>query len=124
MIRNWETIRTILLRLEKAETANSFLNSKQFDDLPEQEVAYNMRLLVEGGFIEAQIIESSSGDCKISLALAKRLTWKGHELLDSIRSETVWTQVKDTFKSKGIEMTFGLVFDVAKNIMSKALGLE
>ena len=74
MIRNWEIIREILLRLESTGTPNANVNANSFDGLPEQEVAYNMRLLGEAGYIEARIMSSSSGDGKINAALALRLT--------------------------------------------------
>jgi hypothetical protein len=123
MVRNWDAIRSILLRLEQAESANAFLNATQFPELPEQEAAYHLWLLNDGGFIEAQTKESGTGDGKIAFALAKRLTWKGHELLDSIRNESVWTKVKEAFRSKGIGMTFDLVLDLAKKIAAGAIGL-
>ena len=43
-----------------------------------------------------------------------RLTWEGHELLDKIKSDTVWNKTKETIKSKGIP----LVLDAVKEISS------
>lgn len=121
MVKNWDIIREILLRLESCATPNTALNAKALTQYPEQEVAYNMRLLSDAGCIEANIRESNSGDGLISVALARRLTNTGHELLDTIRSESVWAKVKETFKSKGIEMTFDLVSTVGKKIMEGLL---
>jgi hypothetical protein len=36
------------------------------------------------------------------------------QVLDSIRNETVWHRVQDTFKKKGLDMTVELVIEVAK----------
>lgn len=117
MVKNWDIIREILFRLESSSTPNVALNANDIPGHSEQEVAYNMRLLNEAGYIKANIIESSSGDGLIAVALARRLTNPGHELLDAIRTESVWAKVKDTFKAKGIEMTFDLVIAVGKKVM-------
>lgn len=121
MIRNWEIIREVLLRLEGSDTPNVYVNANSFAKFPEQEVAYNMRLLSEAGYIEAKILNSSSGDGKINAALATRLTSAGHDLLDTIRNDTVWGRVKDKFASTGIDMTFDLVIGVGKKIIEAML---
>lgn len=121
MTRNWEIIREILLRLESTNTPNANVNANSFDESPEQEVAYNMRLLSEAGYIEARIMSSSSGDGKINAALALRLTNAGHDLLDTIRNESVWNKVKEKFTSNGLDMTFDLVVNVGKKIIEAML---
>lgn len=123
MKRDWEIIRTILLRLEDAHLPNTVLNATEIIEHPEQEVAYNMRLLSQAGFIEAMIMETHDGSGAIGNAVAKHLTNTGHELLDTIRDDTIWSKVKDTFQSKGLEMTFDLVLAVGKATMMKALAL-
>ena len=121
MVKNWDIIRAILLRLETSETANTVLHSTDVKDYPEQEVAYNMRLLNEAGYIKANILESRSGDGRINAAMASRLTNSGHELLGTIRAESVWGKVKDTFKTKGVEMSFDLVITLGKKIAENLL---
>lgn len=122
MKRDWVIIRQILLRLEEATTPNTVVRAKELETFSEQEVAYNIRLLKEAGYIEASYIESKSGDGHIHSALARRLTNAGHELLDTIRSETIWSKIKETFRARGVEMTFDLVLSVGKRIADQALG--
>ncbi len=55
MIKNWTIIREILLKLEAANTPNTVLDSKNLPPYPEQEVAYNMRLLVDAGYVKGII---------------------------------------------------------------------
>lgn len=121
MIRNWTIIRTILLALESASTPNTVINANNLPPFPEQEVAYNIRLLSEAGYINANIRESCRGDGIINTALARSLTNAGHELLDTIRNDSVWRKVQDKFKSSGLEMTFDLVLMVGKKIMETML---
>lgn len=122
MKRDWNIIRAILLRLEAATTPNSVLNANDLAPYAEQEVAYNIRLLSEAGYIKANILESKSGDGHIAAALARSLTNSGHELLDTIRSDTVWSKIQDKFKTSGVEMTFDLVIMAGKKIMESLLG--
>lgn len=121
MIRDWETIRAILIRLEESSTPNTVVNMKDFEGIEEQAVAYNMRLLRDADCIEANIHETSTGDNLIGAANARRLTPKGHDLLDSIRNESVWGQIKDKFQSKGLDMTIDMVVSVSKRIMESML---
>lgn len=121
MKRNWEIIREILIRLESSETPNSVVDARSVDGYPEQEVAYNIRLLGEGGYIQANIAESCDGDGEISAALACRLTHSGHELLDIMRSNSVWERIKDEFKKKGVEMTLSLVVTAGRELSRRLL---
>lgn len=121
MKKNWLIIRDILLRLEATDTPNAVVNAIHLPQYPEQEVAYNMRLLSEAGYIKANILESKSGDGRIASALARSLTNAGHDLLDTIRNDTVWSKIQDTFKAKGIDMTFDLVITAGKKIAESFL---
>jgi len=122
MVRNWTIIRQILIHLEQASTAKTVLNAKSLDGFDEQEVAYNMRLLKEAGFIEANILETTDGSGRIAAALARRLTNSGHDLLDTIRNDSVWAQIQKRFRDKGVEMTFDLVKSVGASIIAAMLG--
>lgn len=121
MTRDWQIIRAILLRLEKSDTPNSAVNMNDFDGIGAQNVAYNMRLLCDADCIEANILKTSTGDNLIGSAIARRLTSKGHDLLDSIRNESVWSQIKDKFQPKGLDMTIDTVIIVGKRIMEAML---
>jgi len=121
MTRDWEIIRAILIRLEESNTPDAVVDMKHFDGIEEQSVAYNMRLLRDADCIEALIIESTTGDNLIGAAIARRLTPKGHDLLDSIRNESVWSQIKERFQSKGLDMTVDLVISVGRRIMQSMI---
>ena len=123
MKKDWTIIRQILLKLEDAPTPNTALRPDQLDSFSFQEVAYNMRLLHEAGFIEANFQESRSGNGEINAGIARRLTNAGHELLDTIRNDTVWQRIKSTFRDKGVEMTFDLVLSVGKKVALQILEL-
>ena len=121
LVKNWTIIREILLKLEAASTPNTTLNARDVPPFSEQEVAYHIRLLNDAGYLEANILSSSTGDGHIAAALARHLNNSGHELLDTIRNDTVWGKIQETFKTKGLEMTFDLVIAVGKKAMEGML---
>lgn len=121
MKRNWEIIREILLELEGKKLPNERVNAKDFSAHDFQEVAYNMNLLIESGFVKGGCKFSSQGDDTIIIAYIERMNSKGHDLLDTIRSNALWTKIKDKFLSKGIDMTCDSVLLVGKKIAESIL---
>lgn len=122
MVRNWEIIRSVLLRLEDGKTARLVVQANQIEGFAHQEVAYNMALMKDAGLIDGLIRYSSEGDGAIALAVAHGMTSKGHDFLDSIRNEGIWFDVKKRFREKGIEMTVDLVMKVSAGLAAAALG--
>lgn len=84
-------------------------------------MAYNIRLLKDAGSIDGIVTESMTGDGAIGLALARYLTNSGHELLDTIRSETVWNKIQEKFKTSGVDITIDLVLMIGKKIAESLL---
>ena len=114
MKRNWEVIREILIKLEELPNTDSGLQLSDFPSEKAYEYAYHVELLIEAGIVEGQMSKAAGpGPAHF---FAHRLTWTGHEFLDSVRSSTVWSKTKKAFAAKGIEMTFDLVKSVATDI--------
>lgn len=121
MVRNWDTVRAILLKLEAAETAHTTLAFGQLEGIPPQEVGYHMMLLKDADQIEANIAKSNTGDGAIGTALARRLTWEGHEFLDKIRDDSFWDKIKSKVKEKGLELTFETIKVAAAALIKAGL---
>lgn len=114
MKRNWDTIREVLTRLEDLPDTDATLQLSDFPSERAYEYSYHVELLIDAGLVEGQMSRTlGRGPTDF---FARRLTWPGHEFLDSIRSDTVWNKTKKTFASKGIDMTFDLVKSVASEI--------
>ncbi len=114
MKRNWEIIREILLKLEASTSSSANLNANHLDAYPFQDVAYNMQLLngSERKCIEAEIREvwnDEENEKQFDFARASKLTIIGHDLLDTIRSESIWSKIKEKAKSSYVEMTIDFV---------------
>lgn len=119
MKRDWDIIREILIRLEETAGTEYCLRLSSFPSERAQEISYHVELLMEAGLISGQMAKTlGPGPYDF---LAERLTWNGHELLDAIRSNTIWQKTKSSFVSKGLSMTFDLVKSVAVDIASASL---
>lgn len=69
----------------------------------------HFELLVNSGYIDGlQLVRSADGFFGYGLH-NPRLTMAGHDLLDTMRSATIWEKIKATAKTKGIELTFDAI---------------
>lgn len=119
MKRNWDMIRDILTRLEEVINDEGCLNLSSFPQGRAPEISYHMELLMEAGLVKGQMSKEIGPGPHDFFAF--RLTWQGHEFLDTIRSDTVWQNTKKSFLSQGISMTFDLVKSVASDIAASYL---
>ena len=119
MKRDWDVVRELLVKIEECSNPSEALSLSSFSSERSAEISYHAELLLEAGLVDGQILKTiSRGPHDFFL---HRLTWNGHEFLDSIRSESVWEKTKKVFASKGIEMTVDLVKSVATEVANVAL---
>jgi len=104
MQRNWDLIRMILLDLEQAD--GQHIKAKEMPPFPADWVALHMKMMEEGGLIEGNDPGFLSGPPQF---FALGLTWKGRELLDSIRTDSVWGKTKGLLKEKGVGLTLDTI---------------
>ena len=76
------------------------------------EVTYHVNLLFEAGLVD--------GEPRSELPMISRLTWKGHEVVDSIRDAGIWANVKE--RIKGLPgVTIAVVTELALAELKKKL---
>lgn len=116
MKRNWEFIREILLKVEELPM-NQELRASSFE---ERETAqYHMYLVYEAGLAKGiEVSHLGNKECFLT-----SLTWEGHELLDTIRNETVWKKTKEEIVSKGASVSLDMLKALAINAGMKLFGL-
>lgn len=97
---NPSCIRSLLIHCEDSLTLDEHLTwqplhlpdfCSSFPIYSRQEIAYTLYLLDEAGYIETHVIEADNGIMDIYVF---RLTYLGHEFIDSIRSNTVWKKIQ------------------------------
>ncbi len=124
MKRDWDLVRKQLTDVEEENELFSELPSQpvfleqgwdtyesQLKDhrAIENRIFGHFELLVNNGYIDGlEIIRSADGLFSYGLH-DPRLTMLGHDLLDTIRSTTIWEKIKATAKTKGIELTFDAI---------------
>ena len=113
MKRNWDTIRELLTKVEECTLRSDTVRLSHFPTERQAEISYHMSLLIEAGLVTGKTIVLMNQP--IDDFHAQRLTWDGHEFLDSIRSDTLWAKTKKAFLDKGVEMSFDLVKVFAKD---------
>lgn len=124
MKRDWEIIRAILTKIEDdVSCQKKFLDLSDFNKNTLDEryaIAEHMRLLIDAQLVRGEMSQRL-GVNVVSGFTAKGLTFSGHEFLDVIRNDTVWNKTKETFKTKGLDMTFDLIKTVAGGVATSLL---
>jgi hypothetical protein len=113
-----DIVREILLKIEsEAKDPNGWM-TLEIADHPRKELSYHVQLLAEAGFIEAQDL------CRLGPDgyewQPKRLTYAGHELLDTIRDPEIWRLTKEGAKKVGSNSLTAL-FEIGKFFVKQKL---
>lgn len=88
----------------------------------EARLAGHLELLIKSGDVEGLTVVRGADNHFSYRLSAPRLTMTGHDLLDTMRSATIWESVKSTAKKKGIELTFDAIKLLAIAALKHALG--
>ena len=120
MKRDWDVIRSLLEEVERQsgkQRRDSIYALRVDQSTEERAKVEHIVLLEQAGFLTCEFVGGLDRDAWDSL----ELTWAGHDLLDTIRSQGVWNRIKAVAKTKGIELTFDAVKSLGKYAMEEAL---
>jgi hypothetical protein len=119
MKRDMDLIRKILLKVESEE--HGFAPEKmEIDGYTQEQIEYHAVLLGEAGL--AEIVNVTAFRNKSPQAKVIRLTWAGHEFLDSARENNIWNQAKDKINKIG-GATIPIWTALLTELIKKQLGL-
>lgn len=120
MKRDMDLIREILFFIE-AQPAGLLIQEIDYDDnYSQEEVIGHLRLIDDAGLVDGTMEFHSGG----SLIAIHGLSNEGHDLLDSIRNETVWKNTKETVAKAGGSVALDTLKIIATAAMTKYLGLQ
>lgn len=121
MKRDMDYIRELLLEIEEAPAEELWSReaANPTPDLPR--LSQHLKLLQDAGLIDAEEHTVYLGGGELWYGV--RLTWAGHEFLDTIRSETVWTETKRRVTSTVGTVSIAVLSEVAKQVAKGFLGL-
>jgi len=120
MKRDWDFVREILVKVEELSTSSSSLRESDFSEENRDLAVYHAEILLEAELVKGDISHVMGGPPSFFIL---RLTWEGHEFLDSIRDLDTWNKTKTTLKGKGGAMTFDLIKAATRKIILGAIGL-
>ena len=120
MVRDNDLVRDILLKIEAAQKSPLVIDDLGITDYDREAIGYHLQLLEEVGYIVANF---AYGDNVVQEALIDRLTWDGHEFLDTIRSDSVWAQTKSTVAATVGSASIEVIKAVATAVALRMLGL-
>lgn len=121
MKRDMDLVRKILLAMDAYEHgfAPHDLTIPGYD---QDVIGHHVWLMAEGKLVTAATITATNSLSPI--ALPRTITWKGHDFLDAVRNESVWSKVKTQLKDHAISVPFALLQDLALKILAAHVGLQ
>ncbi len=119
MKRDFELIRKILREVEDSDGL-SRLTGFEYDGYDKDVVTEHIEILIEADLLRGKVTRYLNGS---GSAFVTGLTWAGHDFLDSMKDEGIWSKAKDTI----LKPVGGVAFDVLKEWlkwqMKQKLGL-
>ena len=121
MKRDMDLIRKLLIFFSDKETP-AMVEDVGVEGYTDIEVGYNLILLYDAGMLIAEPEQTKTG--RTVLVHPFDLTWDGHELLDKIRNETIWDEIKSGYREKGLKsVSIDILKTMSDFYIRKKLGL-
>ena len=112
MKRDMDLVRKILFELQEKDRIHASFDNVQIEGYPHGHVFYHLTILTDSPYVTA--VNSSRGTIS-----HYRLTWQGHEFIDSIADPDRWAQIKQASSKVG-GFTFEMISKIATELMIKA----
>lgn len=114
MKRDWDVIKHILTTLEECDPTSGGLRLQDFPAERAHTYSYHAQLLINRSLIHGNLSQVIGHPSRATGFHLQHLTWEGHDLLDTMRSNAVWERIKTLSTEKGIELSFDAVKSLGK----------
>lgn len=132
MMLNYDCLRSVLISLEnnlnlyddlsfERLELSEILNLSSLSNYSKEDIYYCVYNLLEIDFVDGAIRFADGGIpyyCWVT-----NITYAGHEFLQSIKSETVWKDIKSKLKPVS-GFSIELISEVAKSVILSSLGIN
>lgn len=116
-----DLVREILLAVEASNEDPLGWTELNLEGRETLDVSYHVMLLHEAGLIVGEDLSTDDG----LEWLPKRLTYTGHEFLDTVRDAEVWTLTKTGIEKVGsVSLMLELGKAYGKQVLKERLGIE
>jgi hypothetical protein len=122
MVRDMDLVRRVLLAVEATPPGWGSNEALHVDGCDPTALGWHVALLVQARYLEGVEVTSFGAECPSFLNL--RLTWEGHEFLDTIRHDTVWQQLKAKAAQEGGNLPIVVIRELGTQYLKKKLGLD
>lgn len=122
MVRDFDLIRAILLRAQQKEPGSDYMSLDFGLGHSKEKVYEHVALLIEAGLVVGHSVPSFGGG--ISLAEVDRLTWAGHDFVDSLADESIWLKAKEFVLKPAVSFSFDVLKEWLKQEAKTKLGLS
>ncbi|MCL2212752.1 MAG: DUF2513 domain-containing protein [Oscillospiraceae bacterium] len=113
---NHDVIRTILFRIEENENHPKLTDEDlSCENIAPETVSYYIDLLMDSQFIEAIDVPVLNAPYKFHII--KRITFSGHEYLNTIRNDKIWNKTKNRLLKLGGNVAFEVVKSIAVKLI-------
>lgn len=119
-----DLIRAILLDVEARPPTQFQSTAVELDGWTEEEIGYHLMILGEAGYLEVEDVGYLGRELAFE---ATRLTYGGHEYVDTIRDPEVWRRTKDAagkVGSSGLQALLEIGKAMGKQIIRERLGVD
>ena len=84
---------------------------EQLTEYDKNTIAYTVIKLYEADFIQANIDQM----------YVTGITFDGHKFLDSVRSKSIWNEIKDSIRKNGIDISINAIWAAVAKIIESRL---
>lgn len=120
-----DLVREILLAVEDSDHSPEESITLSLNNRTPQVVSYHVMLLHEAGLLVGR--DASVLADVFPVWQPKRLTYRGHEFLDTVRDNEVWRRTKAGAEKAGVA-SLGLLLEIGKaygkEVLKEKLGIE
>ncbi len=116
MKREMDLIRAILLEIENRHDGSGSAVTVEIEGYSHEQITEHLFMLREAGFIEG--VDSSHMDGRDIIVL--RMTWSGHEFLETVRDPEIWRKTKSVAVVAG-GWTAGILSGIAGGLIKAKL---
>ena len=113
MKRDMDVVRSLLQQIEATKEGYTFVRGID---------AHHAAILIDAGLIHGHLHRSDAHG--VMSANIERLTWSGHDFLDSMRDDTLWKKAKERVLVPGVSWTFDILKEWLKFEAKKKLGIS
>lgn len=113
MKRDMDLVRKLLFALQKEGYVIAAPDVLEIEGYDDQAISYHLTILSDSPYVLAHMGNRGA-------ITHYRLTWQGHEFIDSIADPDRWDTIKETSAKVG-GFTFDMIAKIATELMTKAV---